>query len=173
MDKKIKFLSDFKPYHDRHVQIMRMVMPGMDDYIKAAESFLRKAVKCCDFCMCMPIEYFEKALKENEIKEMFETGHGATIGGKSTRREAMQQLYSLDSTRYPIKEMPKYGLLVGKNRCADLINDPRCILSLWSGDDYVQKRARYPPHDAHCGFEPSIQRIVAKNSDLCRLPKVY
>ena len=124
MDKKIKFLSDFKPYHDRHVQVMRMVMPGMDDYIKTAESFLRKAVKCCDFCMCMPIEYFEKALKENEIKEMFETGHGATIGGKSTRREAMQQLYSLDSTRYSIKEMPKYGLLVGKNRCADLINDP-------------------------------------------------
>lgn len=119
-----KFLSDFKSIHDRYYQAFSIVMHEMRPEIETAESFLRKAVKSCDFCMCMPVDCFKQALKDNEIKEMSETGHGSTNGGIKVRRQAMRQLYSLDSTKYSLKDMPKYGLLVSKNRCGDLVQDP-------------------------------------------------
>ena len=128
IDTPIQFLSDFKAYHDQRVTFCRMYsniwIREFDKQVSIAETFLKKAVDSCDFCMCMRPESFEQALKDNEIKEMFEIGHGATVGGIRTRRKALKQLYDLNSEQYPIKEMPKYGLLVGKQKYHDLIQDP-------------------------------------------------
>lgn len=125
MDTKLKFLADFKQCHDARVNFCRMMQRGFEREMSIAEDFLRKAVDSCDFCMCIRPKDFKKALEDNELKELFEIGHGgATVGGIEVRRIVMKNLYDLDSEKYPIKEMPKYGILVGKDKYRDLISDP-------------------------------------------------
>lgn len=127
-NKKIEFLSDFREQHDKRVNFCRMLcnmtIPKFEEKRVIAENFLKKLVDSCDFCMCMPPKNFEQALKDDEIKEIFEIGQGATVGGIKTRRAAIKQLYGLDSEKYPVKEMPKYGILVGAQKQKDLLRDP-------------------------------------------------
>lgn len=124
MPDSIKFLDDFKKIHDSRNAFCRLFSRGNEQRIETAEKFLKQVVDTCEFCLCMPFDGLEKALADDEIKEMSETGTGATNGGIEVRREAMQNLYGLDSTKYTSKEMPKYGLLVGPEQDKDLIKDP-------------------------------------------------
>lgn len=124
MSTPIQFLEDYKNIHDERNTTCRIFFKSSSEKISIAENFLKQVVDTCDFCMCMPFEGFIKALMDNEIKEMSETGSGSTNGGLEVRREAIQNLYGLDTTKYPVKEMPKYGLLVGPDSAKDLIRDP-------------------------------------------------
>lgn len=119
----IKLLEDFRRIHDSRNFIFRLVNKDKLEKVNIAEDFLRKVVDSSDFCMCMSFESLEKVLIDDDIKEITETGVGSTRGGVSTRREAIESLYGLQSETYPVKEMPKYGFLVGKNHEADLAKD--------------------------------------------------
>lgn len=124
MSESINFLNDFKVNHDNRNVANRIFFRGNEHRIKKAEDFLKAVVDSCDFCMCMSFDDLEKALKDDEIKEVSETNSSSTNGGLEVRREAILNLYNLDSTKYTSKEMPKYGIMVGKDRAKDLIVDP-------------------------------------------------
>ena len=124
MSNNIQFLEDFRQIHDMRNSVSRILYQKEAMRIEKAERYLKKVVETCEFCMCMSFESLEKALSDNEIKEMSETGTGATIGGIEVRRKAIFDLYNLDSTKYSAKEQPKYGFLVGPDRQRDLYKDP-------------------------------------------------
>ncbi len=119
-----KVLEKYAPVYARRLAMYQAVNGAFADRTARVEAFLRDAIQQCDFAMCVRAEDLESILRDDRVKSMFETGHGASVGGVDARREWMQRMYGVDAGELSPEDHPTYGLLVGKNRLRDLARDP-------------------------------------------------
>ena len=119
-----KVLEKYAPVYARRQAMYQAVNGAFADKTARVENFLREAIQRCDFAMCVRAEDLEGILRDDRVKSMFETGHGASVGGEDARREWMQRMYGVDAGELAPEDHPTYGLLVGRDRVRDLARDP-------------------------------------------------
>ena len=117
-------LEKYTPVYARRLVAYQAVNGAFADTTARVEKFLRDAIEQCDFSMCVRAEDLEGILRDDRVKSMFETGHGASVGGESARREWLQRMHGVDASELLPEDHPTYGLLVGRDRVKDLIRGP-------------------------------------------------
>lgn len=123
-DEKLKILEGYAPTYRFRMQLHSMVYGRDAGKVREVESFLKEIVEKSDFSMCVRAEDFEKIVESDRVKSMFETGHGTSNGGVETRREWVRRMYGVNPNSLENSDFPKYGVLTGKNKVADLARDP-------------------------------------------------
>lgn len=75
------------------------------------EGFLRQIINHGAFYIRVHVSSLEGILESRRIKNVMETGTGATNGGKDTRRETTEALFGCRTDKLLPSEFPKYGFL--------------------------------------------------------------
>ena len=84
------------------------------------EGFLRQIINRGAFYIRVHVSALESILESKRIKNVMETGKGATVGGKETRQEAVEALFGCNAKKLLPSEFPKYGFLSQPNAEKDL-----------------------------------------------------
>lgn len=75
------------------------------------EAFLRQIINHGAFYLRVHVSSLEGILESKRIKNVMETGEGATVGGRETRQEAVEALFGCNAKKLLPSEYPKYGFL--------------------------------------------------------------
>lgn len=91
------------------------------------EDFLRKIIDAGAFYIRVHARDLATILETGVLKNMLETGTGATTGGPEVRLEANEALFGIDSSKLQPNQHPKYGYLSHPDPWRDsLINAGFC-----------------------------------------------
>lgn len=85
------------------------------------EGFLRQIVDKGAFYLRVHVSALDGILESRRIKNMMETGTGATGGGKETRAKVVEALFGCNASKLLPSEYPKYGFLSQPDAKLDLL----------------------------------------------------
>ncbi len=85
------------------------------------EEFLKQIISYGAFYIRVKIDDLDAILQSKRLKNMMETGKGATLGGKETRAEVTEQLFGCNVKNLLPSEFPKYGFLSQPNAVRDVV----------------------------------------------------
>ena len=85
------------------------------------EEFLKQIISYGAFYIRVKIDDLDAILQSKRIKNMMETGKGATLGGKETRMAVTEHLFGCNAKKLLPSEFPKYGFLSQPNAVRDLV----------------------------------------------------
>ncbi len=84
------------------------------------EEFLKQIISYGAFYIRVKVDALDAILESKHLKNMMETGTGATLGGKKTREEVTESLFGCNAKKLLPSEFPKYGFLSQPDALRDL-----------------------------------------------------
>ena len=117
-------LKSFASVYPMRKAQFHVIHRGESDKEKVVVEFLQNIVEKSDFSMCVPVKYFGAIVESDFVKNSMETGHCTTNGGDEVRIKALSNIYGIAAKGLAPADYPKYGILTGKNKVKDLIQDP-------------------------------------------------
>lgn len=82
--------------------------------------FLKKVIDAADLCIRVPISVLPSIIRDGRIKNVMETGTGATMGGASVRKEMTNILFGCNVDELAPNEYPNFGYLGTKNKMLEI-----------------------------------------------------
>lgn len=123
-ESKYPILRAFADVYDNRQMYFNIVHGKEADKVRIVEDFLKDLVAQCDFSIFVTVEAFARIVKDDYIRNIFETGQGTTSGGAPARKMALENLYGVSTDGIAPADFPKYGALTGHDKRRDLMLDP-------------------------------------------------
>ena len=99
------------PAHQAAYREQLLRLPYYKMVAPIVEGFLRQIINHGAFYLRVHVSSLDDILESQRIKNVMETGAGATVGGKETRQEAVEALFGCNAKKLLPSEYPKYGFL--------------------------------------------------------------